>query len=298
MEDFRSWYWLETVVDLGGLKPASERLYRTPSTISHAIKQLEKRIGVQLVQTRARRIELTDAGRILLEHMRPLIRELEGVNSIISQFREGGPAMVHLAVDQSVDQRWVIEALSAFAQQWPHARIAMHETVLAGGPNLFLNREVEVYVGPETIADHTALNLGEVTFVPVAAPNHPLVAEGEQGLLTDPQLRQYRQIVIRDSQPGQGTNSGWQGSAQRITVDHQHTALAMIREGLGFSWLPEHAVENEPGVVALNVSSLMYDYAPVRLYRHAMVIANPAHAQLVSLLCSYGAESQAVDEPV
>jgi len=290
MDDFRSWYWLETVIDLGGLKPASERICRTPSTISHAIKQLEKRIGVQLVQTRSRRIELTDAGRILLEHMRPLIRELEGVDSIITQFREGGPAVVRLAVDQAVDQTWVIAALSTFTQAYPHARIALHETVLRGGPTLFLNRDVEIYIGPESIDDHTALNLNEVTFVPVAANNHPLVAQGEQGLLSDPQLRQYRQIVIRDSHPSHATNSGWQGAAQRITVDHQHTALAMIRQGLGFSWLPEHVVAEASGIARLNVSDLMYEYAPVRLYRHAMVVANPAHAHLVSTLCSYGAE--------
>ena len=281
MDDFRTWHWLETVIELGGLKPASERLYRTPSTISHAIKQLERRIGVTLVETRARRIRLTEAGAILLEHMRPLIRELEGVQGVIDQFRATGASVLRLAVDQVFPHDLLIQAMERFSLEYPHTRIELFETVLGGGPALFRDGDVGIYLGLEPVGDHTGVQLGRIRFVPCAGPKHPLVEQldskppGER--LADGQLRQHRQIVLRDSHPERGANAGWLGAAQRITVDHMHTAVELMRSGLGFGWLPEHQVRDEPDLRVLPVDDGLCPEAAVRVYRQRELQASPAH---------------------
>ncbi|MCL7743877.1 LysR family transcriptional regulator [Guyparkeria hydrothermalis] len=281
MDDFRTWHWLETVIELGGLKPASERLHRTPSTISHAIKQLERRIGVTLVETRARRIRLTEAGSILLEHMRPLIRELEGVQGVIDQFRATGASVLRLAVDQVFPHEQLIKAMERFSQDYPHTRLELFETVLGGGPAMFREGEVGIYLGLEPVGDHTGVQLGRVRFVPCAGPRHPLVEQAESKssgqLLADGQLRQYRQIVLRDSHPERGANAGWLGAAQRVTVDHMHTAVELMRSGLGFGWLPEHQVRDEPDLRVLPVNEGLCPEAAVMLYRQRDLQASPAH---------------------
>lgn len=214
MEDFRSWQWLECVIELGGLKPASERLHRTPSTISHALKQLERRIGVTLVETRARRIQLTEAGQILLEHMRPLIRELEGVQGVIDQFRDGGTSVVSLAVDQVFRHDQLTLAMESFSRDYPHTRLELFETVLGGGPALFQEGRVGIYLGLEPVGDHTGAQIGRVRFVPCAGVDHPLAEMAAEldadDVLYEAQLRQHRQIVLRDSHPERAeTPAGW-----------------------------------------------------------------------------------------
>ena len=281
MDDFRTWHWLETVIEQGGLKPASERLHRTPSTISHAIKQLERRIGVTLVETRARRIHLTEAGSILLEHMRPLIRELEGVQGVIDQFRATGTSVLRLAVDQVFPHDRLINAMERFSEEYPHTRLELFETVLGGGPAMFRDGEVGIYLGLEPVGDHPGVQLGKVRFAPCAGPNHPLVQaasrlSGEEQL-ADGQLRQYRQIVLRDSHPERGANAGWLGAAQRITVDHMHTAVELMRSGLGFGWLPEHQVREEPELRVLPVNDGLCPEAAMMLYHQRESQASPAH---------------------
>lgn len=288
MDDFRSWHWLETVIELGGLKPASERLHRTPSTISHAIKQLERRIGVTLVETRARRIQLTESGSILLEHVRPLIRELEGVRGVIEQFRDTGASVMRLAVDQVFPHDRLIEAMERFSTDYPHTRIELFETVLGGGPAMFHDGEVGIYLGVEPVGDYTGVQVGRVRFVPCVGPKHPLVTQAEAmpagQLLGEGQLRQHRQIVLRDSHPDRGSNAGWLGAAQRITVNHLHTAVELMRSGLGFGWLPEHQARAEPDLTVLPIEQGLCPEAAMMLYRQRELMASPPHQCMMESL--------------
>jgi LysR family glycine cleavage system transcriptional activator len=56
----------EAAARLSSFKAAAEDLHVTPGAISQQIKLLEDRLGVQLFTRRARTIELTEAGRLLI----------------------------------------------------------------------------------------------------------------------------------------------------------------------------------------------------------------------------------------
>ncbi|ODA29687.1 hypothetical protein A8L45_21925 [Veronia pacifica] len=68
--------------------------------------------------------------------------------------------------------------------------------------------------------------------------------------MRQPDLKQYRQVVIRDSGQ-QDIDSGWLGSHQRLTVSSLAMALSAVEKGLGFGWLPTHDVDRkiEQGVL-------------------------------------------------
>jgi len=63
------------VADDLNFRAASERLGVTPSALNRAIRQLEKRLGVRLLQRTTRSVSLTDAGSRLLERLRPQLTE-------------------------------------------------------------------------------------------------------------------------------------------------------------------------------------------------------------------------------
>lgn len=58
-------------------KAAADELYLTASAVSHQMKELEASLGVTLFERRTRSIELTTAGRSLLEEIDPLIEALD-----------------------------------------------------------------------------------------------------------------------------------------------------------------------------------------------------------------------------
>jgi DNA-binding transcriptional LysR family regulator len=57
-------------------RAASRRLGVTPSALSHTVRQLEERVGVRLLNRTTRSVSPTDAGRRLLERLRPAINEI------------------------------------------------------------------------------------------------------------------------------------------------------------------------------------------------------------------------------
>jgi DNA-binding transcriptional LysR family regulator len=64
------------VADHLSFRAAATRLGVTPSALSHAMRQLEERLGVRLLNRTTRSVSLTDAGLRLLERLRPAMAEI------------------------------------------------------------------------------------------------------------------------------------------------------------------------------------------------------------------------------
>src|SRR5690349_8361292 len=57
---------------------AAERLHMSQSPLSRAIRDLERDLGVVLFVRTTRRVELTEAGTVLLRRARPALAEIDG----------------------------------------------------------------------------------------------------------------------------------------------------------------------------------------------------------------------------
>jgi DNA-binding transcriptional LysR family regulator len=66
------------VADNLSFRAAAARLGVTPSALSHTVRQLEERVGVRLLNRTTRSVSPTDAGRRLLERLRPAIDQIAG----------------------------------------------------------------------------------------------------------------------------------------------------------------------------------------------------------------------------
>jgi len=64
------------VADNLSFRAAAARVGVTPSALSHTMRQLEERLGVRLLNRTIRSVSLTDAGRRLIERLRPAIDEI------------------------------------------------------------------------------------------------------------------------------------------------------------------------------------------------------------------------------
>src|SRR5215469_5134320 len=67
-------------VKLGTLTRAAEALYLSQPTVSLQLQALERELGVNLLERRRRRINLTDAGEALYELARPLVEGWENLD--------------------------------------------------------------------------------------------------------------------------------------------------------------------------------------------------------------------------
>jgi LysR family transcriptional activator of nhaA len=107
--NYKHLHYFWTVAKSGGVARASERLHLTPQTVSGQLSLFEDTLGYKLFNRVGRRLEISDAGRVVLSYAEEIFmlgEELEGVMrhptvSRMPQFRVG----VSDAVPKSIAYR-------------------------------------------------------------------------------------------------------------------------------------------------------------------------------------------------
>ena len=76
------------VADHRSFRAAASQLGVTPSALSHSMRQLEERLGVRLLNRTTRSVSLTDAGRRLLDRLRPALDQIAGALENLNRERQ------------------------------------------------------------------------------------------------------------------------------------------------------------------------------------------------------------------
>lgn len=66
MLNYRQLYYFWNVAMAGGIRRAADRMHLTPQTLSGQIGELERELGVSLFRRSGRRLEITEAGKLVL----------------------------------------------------------------------------------------------------------------------------------------------------------------------------------------------------------------------------------------
>ena len=87
---------LAKVVDLNGFSAAARALGVPKAAVSRAVADLEKSLGVKVLERTTRRISLTHAGRLLYPHAKHVVEESEAARAVIGKLHapSSGPLRV------------------------------------------------------------------------------------------------------------------------------------------------------------------------------------------------------------
>lgn len=238
------WRSLVAVVDAGGYAQAAERLHKSQSAVSYAVQKLERTLGVEVFRVAGRKAQLTEVGTALLQRARGLLDDAEQLEHGAKQLAAGVEPVLNLAVEILYPTWLLLQCFEAFSQRFPQTHLELQETVLGGTDEAILERRVDLAISPRVPVGFRGEPLMAVRFIPVAHPDHPLHQLNRP--LTYRDLRQHRQLVIRDSGAARDRDSGaWLGADQRWTVSNKATSIQAVRMGLGFAWFGEHIIRPE-----------------------------------------------------
>lgn len=236
------WRALVAVVDAGSYSKAAATLARSQSAVTHAVQQLEQRLAVRAFRRAGRRAVLTPAGEMLYRRARQLLAEASGLEQAARRASAGWEPEVRLSVDVIFPAWLLFDCLAALGDESPHTRVEVTETVLGHRTDLLTRGEADLAIYPSVPPGFLGEPLLRVRFLPVASPDHPL--HRVAGDLTLRELRQHRQLVVRESSPERTTPAAVDAPA-RWTVSHPATSIEAVRCGYGFAFLPEHRIRDE-----------------------------------------------------
>lgn len=109
-------------------RKAAESLAIAQPALSRAISQLESSLGVDLLNRTQRRVELTAAGKALLERIEPLLRALAAVPGDIQALAGGQSGHVRVAFTGLAMATVLPGILREFNRRYPGVRVELNES--------------------------------------------------------------------------------------------------------------------------------------------------------------------------
>lgn len=234
------WRALRAVVDAGGYAQAAGVLHKSQSTVSYAVRKIERLLDLKVFEVHGRKAMLTAAGQVLYRRARMLLDEASHLERGASAMSKDWQPEISIAAEILFPTWLLLEALDEFGRERPETRIEVYETVIHDTQTMLREGLVDLAIGSEH-AGITGTPLLEVEFVAVAHPEHPLHRLGRSVASRD--LRGHRRILIRETGPQREREV--KGVELRWTVGNKATQLRALTMGLGFAFVPAYTIAAE-----------------------------------------------------
>jgi DNA-binding transcriptional LysR family regulator len=108
-----------SIVDAGSLAGAARRTRRSPPSVTRRLNELERRLGVRLLERNTRRLALTDAGRRLTEHARNLLADFDNAMRDITGEAAAPRGLLRLSAPLLFGRRHVTPIVLAYLAAYP-----------------------------------------------------------------------------------------------------------------------------------------------------------------------------------
>jgi DNA-binding transcriptional LysR family regulator len=245
------------VARLGSISQAAEVHGLTQSAASQIVRQLEKRMDVQLLNRASRPLQLTPLGQAYYEGCKGLLQQYQDLEASIRGAQMQLAATVQVAAIYSVGLSDMGQYVERFSAQHPEASVHLEylhpgrvvEKVLAGTADLGL------LSFPRPSRDLTILPWRDEEMVLACPPNHPLAQresirpahlQGERYIGFDKDLIIRRKVdrFLRE-----------QGAAVEVVMEFdniENIKKAIVETEAGVALLPEPTLRREvhAGIIA------------------------------------------------
>src|SRR6201986_3683112 len=108
-----------TVAEERSFTRAASRLGISQSALSHSIRGLEKRLGLQLLARTTRSVSPTAAGTILLKELAPALERIERAVAETRKQRESPSGRIRLIIPRTATKMVLLPKLARFVRSYP-----------------------------------------------------------------------------------------------------------------------------------------------------------------------------------
>ena len=224
---------------------AAERLRLAQPALSQAVQKLETEIGVPLFERTNRRVALTDAGVVLLEHARRLLADAEGALHAVQRAGRGQTGSVVVAYAGTGAFLQVPTLIRRFVEKHPSVHVDLRAMSAAAQLAALRSRQLDIgfMTRPDTNSDEilSAVVVRDALLIAIGR-THPLAA---QARITLGDLKAERFIIF----PGE---VAWWDKAETVLLCQEagftpetvqasrelYSSLSYVRAGVGVSIVP------------------------------------------------------------
>ncbi|WP_234391455.1 LysR family transcriptional regulator [Nocardia suismassiliense] len=253
---------------------AAERLGIAQPPLSQRIRKLENDLGARLFDRASRRVELTEAGQILLAESRDLLARWERTTSLVGKAHRGEMDALRVGVPPELAGRVLAAILTAFESR--EVRVDLQELTTAEQVRLLADRQLDAGLLQHPV-DVVGLELGPAVDTPVGVVlprDSPLAVRAS---LTLADLAGLGLVIFpRAAAPGlydATLRTCWEHGFRPARVQHARNpefVLGMVLSGRGVAF--------DQGLVAQKEPRVVWRPLPAGTLQWRLSLAWPAHA--------------------
>jgi DNA-binding transcriptional LysR family regulator len=300
MVDFKSIETFLWVVTLGSFRGAAQRLNTTQPAISQRIAQLEREMGVKLLNRDHRVASPTTSGRQLMVYAEKLIGLRSEMMAAVGD-RSAMRGVMRLGVAETIVHTWLSRLIKSVNTAYPNLSLEIEVDITPNLSARLLAQEIELafVLGPLSVSSVRNRPLCDYPIGFLASPslglgNGPLTVHdlAKFPIITFPRKTQPYEIVRSLFNRPELPPIRLHASASLATVIH------MAIEGLGIAVIPTAIVENELADGRLQLLSTDLKISPLTFSASWLASPDTVAVELVADLASKIAQSSAlVDAP-
>jgi len=162
---------------MGGFSKAAELLQLSQPSVSLQIQSLEKELQARLFTRNGPKINLTEAGKTLLELAQPLVEQMDSLPTrFAARHKPELSTEINIAAGEASILYLLPKIVEKFRQRYPNIHIRLHNVSGKSGIEAIRSGEVDFAVGPVSNVPSDILYKQAYRFVPVLIMpfGHPL----------------------------------------------------------------------------------------------------------------------------
>jgi len=239
MLDARRLRLLHDLSRLGTIAAVANAHAYTPSAVSQQLSVLEREAGTPLLERSGRRVVLTPAGHVLVQHAENVLAELERTQAALASMRDGVTGPLRIGAFPTAVRALLPSALVTLGRHHPGLELMVSE--------------LDPVAVPEALCERT-LDVGLVQHYDVVP------AQPYPGLETEPLLEETVFLAVPSPAPEYAKNLDATEALREVrdapwilasTGTLCHTATLHVCRDAGFDPHPRHHADDFATVLAL-----------------------------------------------
>ena len=244
--DLRHLRTFVTVVELGTVSKAAERLRVAQPALSRQLVSLEQELGLNLFDRVGRRLVLTTAGEELLCDCRGLLSQATAIGERAQLLRLGDTGVLRVAASPQFIESVIAHFLSSYAERYPNVQVQIREAVSWSDTVSMLERR-EIHLGQNLL---NVVRSDDPRFIGHPLEAMELMAAGTaslmHGVAEDIELARLANYPLLVQDPGFVSRRNFDAICRTARIEVRsvfesrtpHTLLAMAEAGHGIAIIP------------------------------------------------------------
>lgn len=242
--DIKQLTYFVTIAEEGTITHAANKLHMAQPPLSTQLKLLEDELGIKLIERGARKIKLTDAGKILYKRAKNILEITNSTTKEIEEFRKGTQGTLRLGTISSSGTVLLGKRIIEFNKKYPNIKFEIYE----GNTYELIEKinsgiiEVGVVRTPFNSQNFECLFLESEPMVAVMSSDYNFESKKDKILLEDLKdmpiilYRRFEKILLAEFQ-----ELGLEPNIFCVN-DDARTTILWARAGLGIGIVPESAI--------------------------------------------------------